>query len=211
MNRRQFALRGTAFGAGVLLAGATRAQGGPVEGKDYVRVAQPLPMAPGKVEVVEFFGYWCPHCNSFEPSLEAWVQTLPADVAFRRIPVAFSPPQEPYQRLYFAIETLGLVEALHRKIFAAVHVQRVRFDKDADIAAWVNANGADGAKVVETMKGFAVATKMRQAKQLADAYRIDGVPTLGIQGRYMTSPSIAGSAERALATASQLIQMSKKA
>jgi protein dithiol oxidoreductase (disulfide-forming) len=211
MNRREFALRGTALGATIWLAGAARAQGGPVEGKDYVRVAQPVPMAPGKVEVVEFFGYWCPHCNSFEPTLEAWVQTLPADVNFRRIPIAFSPPQEPYQRLYFAIEALGLVQALHRKIFAAVHVQRVRFDKDADIATWVSANGADGAKVVETMKGFAVATKMRQAKQLSDAYRIDGVPTLGIHGRYMTSPSIAGSAERALAAANQLILMSKKA
>lgn len=211
MNRREFALRSSALAASACLVGAVQAQGGPVEGKDFVRVAQPVPMPPGKVEVVEFFGYWCPHCNSFEPALDAWARALPADVNFRRIPVAFSAPQEPYQRLYFAIETLGLVDALHRKIFAAVHVQRQRLDKDSEIADWVSANGADGAKVVETMKGFAVSTKVRQAKQLAEAYRIDGVPTLGIQGRYMTSPSIAGSSERSLQTASQLIQMSKKA
>ncbi len=91
-----------------------------------------------------------------------------------------------------------------------MHVQRKRLDKDADILAWAQENGADGAKIVDTMKSFAVATKSRQAVQLAEAFRIDGVPTLGIHGRYMTSPSIAGSQERALAVADALIAQSRK-
>ena len=211
MNRREFA----AGSAGLLLAaaqGPAWAQGGPVEGKDYLRVATPVPVAPGKVEVVEFFGYWCPHCSAFEPALDAWVKKLPAaQVAFRRVPVAFNAAQEPLQKLYFALESLDLVEALHRKVFNALHVARQRLDKDAEISAFLQANGADAAKVMDSMKSFSVATKVRQARQLAEGYKIEGVPTLGIQGRYMTSPSIAGTPDRALAVADQLIAQSRKA
>ena len=210
MNRREFAAGTT----GLLLAGASLplwAQGGPVEGKDYQRVATPVAVPPGKVEVVEFFGYWCPHCNAFEPALDAWAKKLPAaQVSFRRVPVAFNAAQEPTQKLYFALETLDLVEALHRKVFNTLHVARQRLDKDTDISAFLQANGADVAKVMDTMKSFSVATKVRQARQLAEGYKIEGVPTLGIQGRYMTSPSIAGSPERALAVADQLIALSRK-
>jgi thiol:disulfide interchange protein DsbA len=217
MKRREFALSSSAA-ASLALAGLSgliapaMAQGGaPVEGKDFQRVAQPVSVPEGKVDVVEFFGYWCPHCNAFEPLLEAWSRKLPAaQVNFRRVPIAFNAAQEPMQRLYFALEALGLVESLHRKVFAALHVQHQRLDKDADILAWAQANGADGAKIVDTMKSFSVATKLRQAKQLVEGFRIEGVPTLGIAGRYMTSPSIAGTAERALAVADALISQSRK-
>lgn len=210
MNRREFAFASI----GTSLAGLTGplwAQGGPpVEGTDYKRVAQPVAVPDGKVDVVEFFGYWCPHCNAFEPALDAWVRKLPPQVTFRRMAIAFNAAQEPMQRLYFALESLGLVETLHRKVFAALHVAHQRLDKDADIAAWAQSAGADGAKILDAMKSFAVATKVRQARQLAEAYKIDGVPTLGIQGRYMTSPSIAGTQERALAVADALIAQSRK-
>lgn len=210
MNRREFALAsiGTPL---IVLAGPLWAQGGaPVEGTDFKRVAQPVAVPEGKVDVVEFFGYWCQHCNAFEPALDAWVRKLPAHVTFRRLPIAFNAAHEPMQRLYFAIEALGLVDSLHRKVFAAVHVGRQRLDKEADIAAWAESVGADGPKILDAMKSFSVATKVRQARQLAEAYKIDGVPTLGIQGRYMTSPSIAGTQERALAVADALIALSRK-
>ena len=211
MKRREFALCTAAGWALAGLAGTARAQGGaPVEGKDYQRVAQAVAVPEGKVDVVEFFGYWCPHCNAFEPVLDAWVHKLPAHVSFRRIPIAFNAAQEPTQRLYFALEALGLVDTLHRKVFAAMHAQRQRLDKDSDIAAWAQANGADSAKILDAMKSFSVATKLRQSKQLAEAFRIEGVPTLGIAGRYMTSPSIAGTAERALVVTDALIAQSKK-
>ena len=211
MNRREFATGS----AGLALSAVGLplwAQGGPVEGKDFHRVATPVPVAPGKVEVVEFFGYWCPHCSAFEPALDAWAKKLPAaQVSFRRVPIAFNAAQEPLQRLYFALESLDLVEALHRKVFNALHVARQRLDKDTEISAFLQANGADTTKVMDAMKSFSVATKLRQARQLSDGYKIEGVPTLGIQGRYMTSPSIAGSGERALAVADHLIQQSRKA
>ena len=211
MNRREFATGS----AGLILAATGLplwAQGSPVEGKDYQRVATPVPVAPGKVEVVEFFGYWCPHCNAFEPALDAWAKKLAAaQVSFRRVPVAFNVAQEPLQKLYFALESLDLVESLHRKVFNALHVAQQRLDKDSEISAFLQANGADAAKVMDAMKSFSVATKVRQARQLAEGYKIEGVPTLGIQGRYMTSPSIAGTPERALAVADQLIALSRKA
>lgn len=207
MNRRDWVLAAAGLAG---LPPVALAQGGPQEGRDFKRVETPVPVPDGKLEVVEFFGYWCPHCNAFEPALEAWVKKLPAGVTFRRIPVAFSPGQEPLQKLYYALESLGQVEAMHRKVFAALHVERKRLNTDAEILEWAKTAGADAAKLGDAMKSFGVATKLRQSKQLADGYRIDGVPLLGIQGRYMTSPSIAGSPERALAVADALIAQSKK-
>jgi thiol:disulfide interchange protein DsbA len=210
MNRREWALGASALALGGLSL-PLRAQGnGLVEGRDYQRVAQPVPVPAGKVEVVEFFGYWCPHCNAFEPTLDAWVRKLPPTVNFRRISIAFNAAQEPMQRLFFALEALGLVDTLHRKVFNALHVEHKRLNDDADIKAWAQWVGTDPAKLLDTMKSFSVATKVRQARQLAEAYRIEGVPTLGIQGRWMTSPSIAGSPERALVVTEALIAQAHK-
>lgn len=213
MNRREITC---GLGAAALLAGlspAVRAQGGPVEGRDFQKLDKPLPVTPGKVEVVEFFGYWCPHCNAFEPMLDAWARKLPAQqVAFRRMSVAFNAAQEPIQRMFFALEALGQVEAVHAKVFHAIHVAKglPPAPKEGDIANFLKANGLDAAKVVDTMKSFAVATKVRQARQLADGYGLDGVPLLGIAGRWRTSPGIAGSHERALAVADALIAQARK-
>lgn len=212
MNRRSFTLQIALAGSAPLIPWVARAQGAPVEGKDFARLAQPIPMpATGKIEVIEFFGYWCPHCHAFEPVLEAWAQKLPADVAFRRVPVAFSAPQEPYQKIFLALEAMGQLDAMHRKVFTAMHVQKQRLDKEADIVALMTANGIDGAKFSETFKSFTVASKAKQARQTADAYRIDGVPTLGIHGRYFTSPSLAGGHEQALRVTDHLIQRTRKA
>jgi thiol:disulfide interchange protein DsbA len=211
MHRRRFTLCLAGAGAAASLPLRALAQGTPAEGRDYARLAQPVAMpATGKVEVVEFFGYWCPHCNSFEPSIEAWSRKLPADVSFRRVPVAFSAPQEPYAKIHFALEAMGQLEAMHRKVFAAIHVQRQHLEKDNEIVALMTANGIDGAKFMDAFKGFTVASKFKQARQLAEAYRIDGVPTLGIHGRYFTSPSLAGGADQALRVTDYLIQRTRQ-
>lgn len=211
MQRREFSA--ALAGAGALALGLPAAAQGFVEGTHYVRLAQPLPVtAPaGKVEVVEFFWYGCPHCQAFEPALEAWVKKLPDYVAFRRVPVQFR--EEPFgthQRLYYALEAMGQLEAMHRKVFNAIHNERQRLDKPADIQAFMTKNGLDGAKVVEVMNSFGVQSKARQARTLAEAYKIDGVPALGIQGRYYTSGSLAGGNERMLAVTDFLVAASRK-
>lgn len=216
MKRREFTIQlgqlaGIASALGAGLPAVVHAQGGPVEGKEFTRLKDPVAVAGnGKIEVIEFFGYWCPHCAAFEPSLDAWARKLPADVNFRRIPVAFSAAQEPYQKLYFALEAIGQVPTLHAKVFIAVHGQRQRLDKEAEIAALATANGVDGAKLIDAMKSFSVATKANQARQLAQAYRLDGVPALAVHGRFMTSVGQAGSHERALAVVDALLQQSRK-
>jgi thiol:disulfide interchange protein DsbA len=96
------------------------------------------------------------------------------------------------------------------KVFNAVHQQRLRLDKEADIVAFMSANGVDGAKFAEMFKSFSVQTKVRQAQQLTQAYKVDGVPLLAVQGRYVTSGSLAGSNERALAVADALVQGVRK-
>lgn len=211
MKRREFSGLLAAAGIGAA-AGPLQAQGGPVEGTHYVRLAKPAPVSvpAGKIEVVEFFWYGCPHCNALEPALEAWIKRLPADVVFRRVPVAFGAVHESHQRLFFTLEAMGQLAAVHPKIFAAIHVQRQRLDREADQIAFLKAQGVDTARFAELAKSFSVQTKMRQAKQLTDAYDIDGVPAIGVHGRFYTAGSLAGDNLRALAVADVLIARARK-
>jgi protein dithiol oxidoreductase (disulfide-forming) len=208
MNRRDLLAHA---GTAAALLGASAAQAQPVEGKDFVRLGTPAPVAApaGKIEVVEFFSYACPHCYSFEPLLDAWVKKQSADVAFRRVPAAFNASWEGLAKMFYALEASGQLDALHKRVFAAIHVQRQRLSGESEMAAFVKGAGGDDAKFLEAFKSFGVATKLRQGKQLAEAYKIDGVPTLGIHGRFFTSGALAGSHERALAVADQLIKRAK--
>ena len=206
MKRREFAI---GLAAAPLLAHPAWAAGEPVEGKDFIRLAQPVPVAvPGKIEVIEFFGYWCPHCNTLEPVLQAWVRKLPSDVNFRRSPVAWQPSHEPYQKLYFALEAMGLGQDMHAKVFDAVHRQGLRLDNEAGMAAFATANGVDKAKLTDTMKGFTVSSKVRMANQLWAAYHLDGVPSIAVNGRFVTGPDKAGGDERALLVVEALMRKS---
>lgn len=217
MNRREFSSQALGV-AGLTLAptiwSGAQAQGGnPVEGTNYIKLSQAAPVsAPaGKVEVVEFFWYGCPHCFHFEPFLAAWVAKLPADVVFRRIPVMFREvPFVAHQQLYYAIEALGLVPALHAKVFHAIHVEQQKLDNPESISAFITKNGVDAAKFMSVYNSFAVQTKARQARSLMEAYKLDGVPTLGIAGQYTTSVSLNATPEKTLAVADFLIARSRK-
>ena len=212
MNRRDFssALVAAGLTGAVLLPHAAWSQGEPVEGKDFAQLEPPQPVSgTGKIEVLEFFSYACPHCSAFEPMLQAWVRRLPADVNFRRVPVSFLMNAENLQHTYYALETMGLVEAMQTKIFSAIHVDKQRLDKPEDIAAVVAKNGGDEAKFLAAFKSFSVATSVSRAKKMTADYKVDGVPALVIQGRFVTSPSQANGAPQALAVADQLIQRSR--
>ena len=210
MKRREFTTT-VAAAAAAAFAPAVRAQGRFAEGTHYTKLGQPVAVpSGGKIDVIEFFWYGCPHCNAFEPMLDAWARKLPADVGFRRVHVGFTALHETHAKIYYAMEALGLQEQLHRKVFAAIHQQRKRLDKEADIAAFVTESGQDAAKFMEAFKSFGVATKVRQAKQLTDAYKIDGVPSIGVHGRWFTSGSLAGSNARGLSVANYLIERARK-
>jgi thiol:disulfide interchange protein DsbA len=211
MKRRDFSAHLAATAFALPFVGTAHAQGAPVEGQQYARLSQPVPVpAGGKIDMIEFFWYGCPHCNAFEPMLDAWSKKLPADVAFRRVHVGFTALHETHQKIFYTLEVMGLVEQLHRKVFAAIHVQHRRLDKLDDIVAFAAENGVDGKKFAEVYNSFGVQTKARQARQLTDAYKIDGVPALGIHGRYYTSVSLAGSQQGALAVADYLMNKVRK-
>ncbi|MDE2077970.1 MAG: thiol:disulfide interchange protein DsbA/DsbL [Burkholderiales bacterium] len=215
MNRRDFSIQTLgAMGLALASPGLALAQGTPVEGTNYVRLSQRAPTsAPaGKVEVIEFFWYGCPHCNHFEPYLEPWVGKLPADVYFRRVPVAFREnPFGIHQRLYFAVEALGLVSTLHTKIFHAIHEDQLKLDKPELIRDFIAKQGIDANKFMDTMNSFGVQTKCNQARALADAYKIDGVPAMGVAGWYFTNVGLNGNEVNTLATVDYLINKSRRA
>jgi thiol:disulfide interchange protein DsbA len=213
MQRRDFTKHVAAGGLALAWQGAALAQGAPREGTHYVKLGSPAPTSvpAGKVlEVVEFFWYGCPHCYAFEPVIEAWVKKLPADVAFRQVPVGFMAPHQFHARLFYALEETGQLAALHRKVFNAIFQQGKRLNNESEIVQFAKDHGADGNMLVKAMKGFSVSTKAARAKQLAEAYKIDGVPALGIHGRFYTAASLAGSHERAVAVADYLIQLARQ-
>lgn len=213
MKRREFSslVGTTAWAAATGMAGlASSAQAqsaGPVAGKDYA-VVEPragVEAPKGKIEVVEFFWYNCPHCNVFEPALSAWVQKLPKDVAFRRVPRRFADNEAAQQQLYYALESMGLLERLHAKVFRAVHVEKITLNAPEAIANWVEKQGVDKAKFVAQFNSFSVVSKAAKAAQLQAAYKIEGVPALGVAGRYLTDGQMAGSNERALQVVDALV------
>lgn len=176
-------------------------------GTEFLELDGPAPIeAPaGRVEVVEFFWYNCPHCNVFEPMFDAWVKKVPKDVFVRRVPVAFRDSFEPQQRLYFVLEALGKVEELHKKVFHTIHTENKPLNTFELISAWAEKQGIAKARFTQLYTSSAVTNKVRKAVQLQNAYAVDGVPSLGIHGRYFTSATHAGTVERALQVTDALI------
>jgi len=215
MQRREFSQAALAAASAGTLAAmplGVQAQGKPpVEGKDYLLLSKPAPSeAPaGQIEVVEFFWYSCPHCNEFEPQLEAWAAKAPKDVSLRRVPVSFRPDFEPQQRLYYVLEALGKMAALHKKVFYAIHVEKQTLNTADLVTAWAQKQGIDKAKFTELYNSFPVNMKARKATQLQEAFMVDGVPALGVDGRYYTSGSLAGNMARALTVTDHLLTLAR--
>lgn len=216
MQRREFSISAASAAAAASLGAlstSAQAQGqAPQEGRDYLLLDKRAPVdAPaGKVEVVEFFWYSCPHCNAFEPAFEAWVKKVPKDVVVRRVPVSFRADFEPQQRLYYVLEAMNKVDELHKKVFFAIHNERQMLNTPELVAAWAEKQGINKAKFVELYNSFGIATKARKATQLQDAYKVDGVPALGVAGRFYTSGELAKTMDRALLVTDYLITQARK-
>ncbi|MET0312154.1 MAG: thiol:disulfide interchange protein DsbA/DsbL [Burkholderiaceae bacterium] len=212
MKRREFSVAAASALAAGTLALPAHAQGKPEEGTHYLALDKRVPTeAPaGKIEVVEFFWYSCPHCNAFEPKLEAWIKRVPPDVVVRRVPVAFRENFVPQQRLFYSLEALGKLEEMHRKVFAAIHGGGEKLDTQESILAWVEKQGIDKAKFLEQYNSFSVSSKARKAAQLQQGFGVQGVPALGIAGRWYTDGTVAGNMDRALLVADYLLAEARK-
>ncbi|WP_307721764.1 thiol:disulfide interchange protein DsbA/DsbL [Massilia horti] len=176
-----------------LFAGAALASpANPVDGVDYTTLSAPQPtQATGKkVEVIEFFMYHCPVCNALEPAFEEWVRKQGERIALRRVHVPYTGPNDPEAHLFLTLEAMGRLGDMHEKVFHARHVERQRLKSDEDMINWAAKNGIDRDKFVEVWSSFGVTTKLRRLSQVMQNYGVDSAPTLVIDGRYMTSPSM---------------------
>jgi len=173
--------------------GANAAPNNPQTGVDYRTLDKPQQTDTGKkVEVIEFFWYSCPHCFALEHDLTAWVKKQGDNIVFRRVPVAFRDSMVAQQKLFYTLEAMGKFDELHQKFFNNIHVEKRRSDTDAEILEFVTKNGIDKQKFLEVYNSFGVQSKAKRAMQLMQAFQVDGVPMLAVDGRYVTSPSIIG-------------------
>jgi thiol:disulfide interchange protein DsbA len=174
---------------------ASASPASPQSGVDYRVLDKEQQTDSGKkVEVTEFFWYACPHCNAFEPALEAWVKKQGDRIVFKRVPVMFRDDFVPLQKLYYTLEAMGKLDELHKKVFDAIHKGRrlPPAPTDAAIADWVAQQGVDKQKFLDVYNSFTTQSKARRAVQLQTAYQVDGVPLIAVDGHYETSPSIVG-------------------
>ncbi|HEX7640466.1 MAG TPA: thiol:disulfide interchange protein DsbA/DsbL [Burkholderiaceae bacterium] len=215
LNRRQLSLQLTGLAGAAALAtlglpSGALAQGGPlVEGKDYVKLRQPAPPeVPGKIDVIEFFWYGCPHCFALEPTLEPWVAKLPSDVHFRRIPVAFDALKQIHAQIFYTWEALGLVGQMHKKTFDRFHVARKPINREQDMLDFAKESGLDVARVKSAWESFGVLTKVRQAQQAEQDFGIDHMPQFVVGGRYVTGDAMGG--ENLLPGVDKLIALARK-
>jgi thiol:disulfide interchange protein DsbA len=212
MDRRAFSRHAASLAGALALAGAgvpvrASAQGfTPVEGSDFHTLPKPISVpANGKIEVIEFFWYACPHCFAFEPAIEPWIARLPADVRFRRVPVGFDARKELHQRIFYTWEALGLVEQMHLKTFTRFHVLKKPVESLVDMLTFAQDNGLDVAKVRNAWNSFSVQSKCREAKRLEDDYGIERMPEMAIAGRFVAIAQPEAGPASVLATTDWLV------
>jgi thiol:disulfide interchange protein DsbA len=176
-----------------MLAGAAHASpAAPVAGKEYtvLKQAQPLTVPAGKIEVVEFFWYGCPHCNALDPFLESWIARQGPDIVFKRVPVAFRDDFIPHSKMYYALDALGLAQKLTPVVFHEIHVNKNYLLTPEEQAKFLATQGVDAKKYMDAYNSFSTQSALQRDKGLLDAYKIDGVPTIAIQGKYETGPAL---------------------
>ena len=170
---------------------------------------QPAETTSGKIEVIEFFWYGCPHCYSLEPALEGWLKKLPRDVQFVRVPAILAEHWQRDAAIFYTFDAMNLVEKLHRPFFDAIHRDGLRTDSQPALAEWLKKQGVDDKRFFDTMKSMGVDTRVRRAAHLTLAYRIDGTPAMAVQGRYTVSANQGRSHQGMLETVDYLVGLSR--
>ena len=204
---RRLWMHAFAAGSAGLSAGSVLAQAEPVVGRDFrvVNPAQPVEAPAGKIEVLEFFAYWCPHCASLEADLADWKKRQPPEIVFRREHVSFRETR--IQQLHYALVALGKADELSPRVFQAIHVDKVRLDTPQKMAEVL---GFEAKQFGEVYESFSVRTRARRGTQVSEAYAIDGVPSFAVAGKYLTAPSMAGSNTTALRVVDWLAARERK-
>ncbi|MGB4074017.1 thiol:disulfide interchange protein DsbA/DsbL [Pseudomonas sp.] len=189
------------------------AQAEPIEaGKQYVELGNPVPVAkPGKIEVVELFWYGCGHCYQFESTINPWIETLPEDVNFVRIPAMFGGMWNVHGQMFITLDAMKVEPQVHAAVFDGIHKQGKKLATPEEMAEFLAGQGVDSAKFLSTYNSFAVKGMVEKAKKLAMAYQISGVPVMIVNGKYRFDISSSGGPQQALQVADQLIAKERAA
>lgn len=172
----------------------------------YVTIEPAQPSdTTGKIEVLEFFAYTCPHCNTIEPMVQKWAKTLPDNVVLRPVPVAFNASMADLQRLYYSLEAMDRLD-LHDDVFKAIHGERKRIYEADAIADWVESKGVDKQAFMDVFGSFGITSKVARADELAKLYKIEGTPSIAVGGKYVTSPTMTNSYEATIEEAQRLVE-----
>lgn len=195
MRSLRFALVALCLVAGSAIASPTA----PINGKEYITLQTPQPVPAGKqIEVIEFFMYHCPHCNTLEPELAEWIKKQGDNIVFKRVHFPYSGPNDPEAHLYLTLEAMGKLPALHEKVFHSIHVERQRLSTDTAVFDWATKHGLEKAKFMEFWNSFGVITKLKRLTATVAAYKVEFAPAVVVDGKYLTSPSTVGAANTSL-------------
>ena len=175
----------------------------------FGKLAVPQPSeGGGKIEVIEFFWYGCPHCYALEPAVNTWLKNAPKDVVFKRIPANPSEGWGEMARVYYTLEAMGLLDKYHQRVFDAMHRDNVNLGNKRIREEWLAKNGIDVAKYHDVEKSFSVVTNLARARQLTQAYQVDTVPRLIVNGRYYASENL--TVDKVFPTVDQMIAQVRK-
>lgn len=176
----------------------------PQAGTGYLTLNAAQPTDTGKkIEVIEFFAYYCPHCYAFEPQLAAWVKKQGDNVVLKRVHVSAGGGALAQQRLFYTLDAMGLLEQYHAKVFEAMHVKRLRLGSDEQVIDWAAQAGIDRAQFIATYNSFGIQARLRRAGAMMDAYGVEYWPMVVVDGRFVTSPSQAGKSMQGSSEAEQ--------
>lgn len=176
------------------------------EGVEYKRIATQATESKDKIEVLEFFWYGCPHCYTFEPILKNWLKTKSSDIEFVRVPAVFRPEWKVHARTYYALQAMGLEDEYHPVIFDAMHKDKAKLYTEDAMIDFLVSKGVNKDEFKAAYSAFSVDGQVRKAIKKVKGYAIEGVPAMGVNGKYLVSGKSAGSYEKMLKIVDSLIE-----
>ena len=197
-----------AFAAAAVQA---QAQNLPQLSREYIRLDPPRPVAnPDKIEVIEFFYYGCPICYELQPLLSRWQFRAPDFIAMRHVPAVSTDNWENFAKLFYSLEIIGDLPRLHWPIYDNFHFDGIKLNEEAVMTDWVSRNGVNREKFIQTYRSQEVVAKLNAAREMLKSYDIKGVPTVVIDGKYLTSARMAGGTKEMMKVVDQLVEQARK-
>jgi thiol:disulfide interchange protein DsbA len=192
-------------------AALAQAQSGPEPGRDYIRLDPPHPVSSGdKIEVIEFFYYGCPVCYELEPKLSRWYADAPESVALRRVPALSSDNWDNFAKLFYTLEAMGQLPRLHWPVYDNFHFEGLKLNEEPVMADWVAHNGLDKQKFVDTYRSAEIQAKLVAAREMTKSYEIKGVPSIVVDGKFLTSARMAGSTQQLMHVVDELVVLARR-